>query len=344
MRFPFSLTCSLTSYLARMNLRRQKRFPLVLMLEPLHACNLHCSGCGRIREYAETRNSRLSVEECLSAVDECPAPIVSVCGGEPLIYPEITQLIDGIIARGKHIYLCTNGTLLEEKLAAFDTAKNPKLKGRLYWNVHLDGPEELHDKIVEQSGVYQKAIRGIKAAKSAGYYVYTNTTVYKQTKIEQLQELAQTLTELKIDGVMLAPGYGYESVTKEEENRAESMFLTRAETHALFQEIRIKLAKYRLTATPIFMDFLCGKQHLNCAAYANPTKNIAGWRSPCYLIADKHCNTFAELMEQTNWEKIGPGNDPRCENCSSHCGFEPAAVFASNTITNMMRMAFWQFT
>ena len=336
MRFPFSLTYSLSRYIVGQKLRGLKTFPLVLMLEPLHACNLHCSGCGRIREYADTLSKRMSVAECLDSVKECPAPIVSVCGGEPLLYPEITELIDGILNLGKHIYLCTNGTLLENKLFDFERIKNKRLKSRLYWNVHLDGPESVHDSIVEQNGVFQKAIRGITAAKKAGFYVYTNTTLYKQTTVDDIIDLCGHLEKLGIDGVMLAPGFGYESVGN------ESIFLSRDETHRLFREIREKLKRFRITTTPIYMDYLCGDISLSCAAFANPTRNIAGWKGPCYLITDLHYGTYDELVHETNWSKIGPGNDSRCEHCLSHCGFEPAAVFATNSLKNVFRMGFWQ--
>ncbi|MCL2304017.1 MAG: adenosyl-hopene transferase HpnH [Planctomycetaceae bacterium] len=337
MRFPFSLSSSLFLYMFRMKLRGREKYPMVLMLEPLHACNLRCNGCGRIREYADTINKRMSLDECLAAVDECPAPVVSVCGGEPLIYPEITELLDGILTRKKHIYLCTNGVLLEEKLEKIVAIRSKRLKTRLYWNVHLDGPQSVHDAIVGQSGVFQKAIRGITAAKQAGFRVYTNTTLYKQTTVEQLIELAEILTPLKIDGIMLAPGFGYESVGN------ESFFLTRDETYEKFREIRAKMSKYRITTTPIFMDFLCGERQLSCAAYANPTRNIAGWKGPCYLITDKHHESYHTLINETDWTKYGFENDPRCEHCLSHCGFEPAAVFACKTLADGIRMGLWQW-
>ncbi len=336
MRFPFSLSSSLFLYMSRMKLAGRKKYPMVLMLEPLHACNLHCSGCGRIREYADTMNRRMSLDECLASVDECGAPIVSVCGGEPLIYPEVVPLIEGILDRGKHIYLCTNGVLLEEKLENFLAIRNKRLKSRLYWNVHLDGPEPVHDAIVEQVGVFQKALSGITAAKKAGFHVYTNTTLYKQTTVEQLIELAEQLTPLEIDGIMLAPGFGYESVGN------ESLFLTKDEIHEKFREIRKKMSKYRITTTPIFMDFLCGMRELSCAAFANPTRNIAGWKGPCYLITDTHYSSYDALIRETDWTQYGPGNDPRCEHCLSHCGFEPAAVFACKTLADGLRMGLWQ--
>lgn len=261
-----------------------------------------------------------------------------------MIYPEIGPLIKEILKKGKHVYLCTNGVLLEEKLELFNTLAASRglgekiLKRRLYWNVHLDGPEKIHDAVVERPGTYQKAIHAIRAAKKCGYRVYTNTTLYKQTQIEDLVEFAKTLTELQIDGIMLAPGYGYESV----EN--DSIFLRREEIHQKFREIREKMSRFRITTTPIFMDFLCGERSLDCAAYANPTRNIAGWKGPCYLMTDRHFDSYEELLRETDWTKIGFGNDPRCEHCLSHCGFEPAAVFACRSPREILRITRWEFS
>jgi len=345
------------------------KFPLVLMLEPLHACNLKCSGCGRIREYADTLGQRLSVDECLQAVKECGAPIVSICGGEPLLYPDIVELTDKILQLGKHIYLCTNGVLLAEKLNEFvELAKrNRRVKSRLYWNVHLDGTATVHDAIVEKPGTYSKVFWGIWAAKSEGFYVYTNTTLYKKSSVDDLVSLAQILHYdpiggphllfqklkiliirggIQIDGMMIAPGYGYDAVAKDHPHPSKggelSFFLNRAEIHELFREIRQKMKKYRITATPIYMDFLCGERELPCAAWANPTYNVRGWKAPCYLVTDKHYKTFQEFMEQTDWSKIGLGNDPRCQDCMMHCGYEPAAVLFGNRLRDLVRMALWQ--
>jgi len=330
------------------------KFPLVLMLEPLHACNLKCSGCGRIREYADTLGQRLSVDECLQAVKECGAPIVSICGGEPLLYPDIVELTDKILGLGKHIYLCTNGTLLEEKLDDFVqlAKRNRRVKSRLYWNVHLDGTATVHDAIVEKPGTFSKAYQGIFAAKKAGFYVYTNTTLYKTSSVDDLVMLAEMLPvnfatfvrlpRYSIDGMMIAPGYGYDTV-----ENGESFFLNRTEIHELFREVRQKMKKYRITATPIYMDFLCGERELPCAAWANPTYNVKGWKAPCYLMTDRHYDTFAEFMEQTDWSKIGYNNDggdnePRCQDCMMHCGYEPAAVLFGNRLRDLIRMALWQ--
>ena len=356
MRFPLSLTVSMAKYMLRKKLGGVQKFPLVLMLEPLHACNLQCSGCGRIREYADTLQKRLSVDECLHAVKECDAPIVSICGGEPLLYADIVELTDRILRLGKHIYLCTNGILLEEKLGNFmQLAKqNWRTKSRLYWNVHLDGTEKVHDAIVEKPGAWEQTMRGIAAAKWEGFCVYTNTTLYKTSSVDDIVSLAKILhydifrelkmygalkmfKKMKINGMMIAPGYGYETVQSD-----KPFFLNRTEIHELFRELRQKMNRFRMTATPVYLDFLCGERQLPCAAWANPTRNIKGWRSPCYLIADKHYATYHELIEQTDWSKIGHGHDPRCQDCMMHCGYEPAAVLFGNRLRDLCRMALWQ--
>ena len=334
---------------------------MVLMLEPLHACNLRCSGCGRIREYRDTLAQTMSVAECLTAVRECGAPIVSVCGGEPLLYRELPELLDRLLGMGRHIYLCTNGLLLEESLPKLLGVKNRRLKKRLYLNVHLDGPAALHDAGVEHPGAFERALRGIHAAKKAGFRIYTNTTVYRPTTIDALLELADTLTRAKIDGMMISPGYSYQAVLDEHNAggsdtaspsdshiSAESpcddpLFRDRASIQAFFREVRERMKNYRLTATPLFIDFLCGERELTCAAWANPTRNIRGWRGPCYLIADQHYATYCELLEKTDWSRLGPGNDPRCRDCMTHCGFEPASVLAAQSLGQIARLTKWQF-
>jgi hopanoid biosynthesis associated radical SAM protein HpnH len=337
MRFPFSLTRSLTSYLVRKKLAGEKRFPLVLMLEPLHACNLTCTGCGRIREYASTMKEHLSVEDCLSAVDQCGAPVVSICGGEPLIYPGVGELVEKTLARGKHIYLCTNGVFLEKKLPLFRPTT------QLFLNVHLDGMEETHDRLVERPGVFAKAIEGIQAAKRAGFQVCSNTTIYKETDMNEIAVLFGYLTELGVDGMMVSPAYGYEAVYNQSGDTGEKLFMTRPEIHAKFRQAQQLLGRYRLTATPIYQEFLRGERELPCCAWANPTRNVRGWKGPCYLITDAHYNSYQELVNQTDWQQYGPGNDPRCEHCLVHCGFEPSAVMAGNQgLRDMLKMAVWQ--
>jgi hopanoid biosynthesis associated radical SAM protein HpnH len=339
MRFPLSLTRSITGYLLRKRLSGEKHFPLVLMLEPLHACNLSCAGCGRIREYADTVKERLSVEQCLAAVDECGAPIVSVCGGEPLIYAEIDELIQSLILRRKHVYLCTNGVLLEKKLAGL------RPSSRLFINVHLDGMEATHDRMVEREGVFAAATRGIAVATDAGFQVCTNTTVYRDTNMREIAVLFGYLEELGVDGLMISPAFGYAAVCQSDPDGAKRLFMTRDEVHAKFQEAEDLLRPFRLTATPIYLEFLRGQRELSCAAWANPTYNVRGWRGPCYLLADAHYRSYDELIRQTDWGNCGPGGDPRCRHCLVHCGFEPAAVLRPNKgLRDIMRMAVWQMT
>ncbi len=339
MRFPLSLTRSMTGYLLKKKLSGQARFPLVLMLEPLHACNLKCAGCGRIREYANTVHRSLSVDECLAAVDECEAPVVSICGGEPLIYPGLKELTDEILARKKHIYLCTNGLLLEKKLALFEPST------RLFINVHIDGMEATHGLITGQQDAFNRAVAGVKAAKAAGFQVNTNTTIYRQTDLHEIAVLFDYLTELGVDGFMISPAYGYEAVKTAGAPDDGSMFMTRDEIRAKFRAARTLLERFKLVASPVYLDFLCGQRELTCAAWANPTRNVLGWKGPCYLMTDRHYDTYAELLETTDWDSLGPGRDPRCEHCLVHCGFEPAAVLSANKkIRDAMKMALWQMT
>jgi hopanoid biosynthesis associated radical SAM protein HpnH len=329
----------MTAYLLKKKLSGQARFPLVLMLEPLHACNLKCAGCGRIREYSGTLERSLSVAECLEAVDECGAPVVSICGGEPLIYPGLKALTDEILARKKHIYLCTNGLLLEEKLKLF------KPSTRFFINVHVDGMEATHDAITGRQGVFNRALAGIRAAKAAGFLVYTNTTIYKQTDPHEIAVLFDYLTELGVDGFMISPAYGYDSVRTSASAADETIFMTRQEVHAKFCRARTLLGRFKLVTSPVYLDFLCGLRELPCAAWANPTRNALGWKGPCYLITDGHYDSYAELAESTAWDSLGPTADPRCEHCLVHCGFEPAAVLAANkNIRDVLKMALWQVT
>src|SRR5437870_7031234 len=274
MRFPLSLTMSMAGYMAKKKLSGTKRFPLVLMLEPLHACNLTCTGCGRIREYEDTIKQKLSVEECLASVDECGAPIVSLCGGEPMIYPEIGRLVREILKRRKHIYLCTNGMFIKKKLHEF------RPTSRFFFNVHLDGLRETHDRAVEREGVFDEAVEGIKAAKAAGFLVCTNTTVYKETNLQEIDALFAFLSKLNVDGFMLSPAYGYSAVHATNPDGAAEIFLTREEIRAKFQEAEKLLRKYRMASSPIYLEFLSGKRELTCTAWGNPTRTVKGWKGP----------------------------------------------------------------
>jgi len=329
----------MTAYLLKQRCAGRKRFPLVLMLEPLHACNLHCAGCGRVREYSDTIAQRMSIQECLAAVEECGAPVVSVCGGEPLIYQGIEELVEKLVDRRKHVYLCTNGLLLEEKLRGF------RPSSRMMINVHLDGMESTHDRAACREGVFQRAVAGIVAAKRAGFLVFTNTTVYRQTDMAEIAVLLEYLTQLQVDGFMVSPAYGYDAVEQSDPHRGQELFMTREEVHAKFRQAKPLLARFRLVASPIYVQFLCGRRRLPCAAWANPTRNVRGWKGPCYLITDAHYASYRELVESTDWGRLGPEADPRCEHCLVHCGFEPAAVFAANRrLRDVLAMAVWQLT
>ena len=339
MRFPFSLTRTMTTYLLKKKLFGEKKFPLVLMLEPLHACNLTCTGCGRIREYVSTIKDKLTVDECLAAVDECGAPCVSICGGEPMIYPDIEELVAKILERKKHIYLCTNGMFIRKKLHGFTPTD------RFFFNVHLDGMEETHDRAVEREGVFAEAVEGIKAAKAAGFLVCTNTTIFKETNMSEIAVLLAYLTELGVDGYMLSPAYGYSAVQETNPDGADQIFMTREDIHQKFREAKRLLASFKLSTSPVYLEFLRGERELRCAAWANPTRNVKGWKGPCYLITDTHHDSFQDLVQLTDWDKLGHGNDPRCENCMVHCGFEPAAVLGVNRrFGDTLKMALWQLS
>ena len=339
MRFPLSLTTSMVGYIARKKIAREKRFPLVLMLEPLHACNLTCTGCGRIREYADTIKEKLTVDECLAAVDEAGAPIVSICGGEPLIYPEIGALVRGILRRRKHIYLCTNGMFIKRRLHEF------RPTSRFFFNVHLDGLEETHDLCVERDGVFRAAVDGIVAAKKAGFLVCTNTTIFKETDLGEIDRLFAYLTGLGVDGFMISPAYGYTAVRETNPEGAAEIFLTREQIKEKFNEAATLFRKYKMNTSPVYLEFLQGKRDLTCAAWASPTRNVRGWKGPCYLITDEHHPTFADLLHNTEWENYGYGKDPRCEHCMMHSGYEVAAALGVNArLGDSLKMLRWQLT
>ena len=264
---------------------------------------------------------------------------MSVCGGEPLIYPEIETLVDRLVEQRKHVYLCTNGVLLEKKLRGF------RPSSRLFINVHLDGMEATHDRMVEREGVFAAAVRGILDAKTAGFQVCTNTTVYRHTDMHEVAVLFDYLYELGVDGFMISPAFGYESVAASNPEGAGRIFMTRQEVHEKFRTARTLLQRFRLTASPIYMEFLCGERKLDCAAWANPTYNVRGWRGPCYLLGDAHYETYRELVAATDWRQFGPAGDSRCAHCLMHCGFEPAAVLTAHKgLRDVVRMAMWQMT
>jgi hopanoid biosynthesis associated radical SAM protein HpnH len=327
----------MAAYMVRKKLAGEKQIPLVLMLEPLHACNLTCTGCGRIREYSESIRERLTVEECLASVDEAGTPIVSICGGEPMIYPQIGELVRGILKRRKHIYLCTNGMFIRKRLHEFRPTE------RFFFNVHLDGLEETHDRAVERQGVFRAAIEGIRAAKRAGFLVCTNTTIYKETNLAEIDRLFGLLSRLGVDGFLISPAYGYQAVERTNPTGAAEIFLTRDDITAKFREAARLFKKYRMMSSPIYLEFLAGKRELKCTAWGNPTRNVKGWKGPCYLITDQHHATFRQLMEDTDWDSYGRGNDPRCEHCMVHSGYEATAALGINgKLGDTLKMLLWQ--
>ncbi|MGC8640308.1 MAG: adenosyl-hopene transferase HpnH [Isosphaeraceae bacterium] len=332
MRFPLEMTTRIASYVARKRVTRTEKFPMVLMLEPLHACNLTCTGCGRIREYESTIKQKLSIDECLASVDECGAPVVSICGGEPLIYPGIGELAAKILERKKVVYLCTNGMFIRKKIAEF------KPHRRFFFNIHLDGMRRNHDIAVEREGVFDAALDGIKAAKEAGFMVCTNTTVYRETDMGELDELFALLTSMGVDGFLISPGYSYAAVGSKE------IFLTRDDIRAKFRSAEALFRKYKFYSSPVYLEFLMGKRDLACTAWANPTRNIKGWKGPCYLITDIHHSSFSDLLNKTPWENYGYGNDPRCEHCMMHSGYETTAALGVNgRLGDTLKMVKWQF-
>jgi hopanoid biosynthesis associated radical SAM protein HpnH len=333
MRYPLKMTANLARYIAKKRFHREEKFPMVLMLEPLHACNLTCTGCGRIREYKSTINESLTVEECLKAVDDCGSPVVSICGGEPMIYPEIGRLTKEVLSRGRHVILCTNGMFIRKRLHEFRPTSS------FFLNVHLDGMERTHDLCVERDGVFRDAVDGIKAAKAAGFLVCSNTTIYKETDIEEIAELFSYLDELGVDGYMLAPAYSYAAV------HTQDIFMSREDVRQKFRAALELLGKHNLMISPIYLDFLRGERELDCTAWGTPTFNPRGWKGPCYLITDEHHESYRDLVEKTDWSKYGPGNDPRCADCMMHVGFETTPILGANRkMSDTWKMFKWQMS
>lgn len=330
MRFPLSLTYDLTRYLLKKRLAGENKFPLVLMLEPTHQCNLACAGCGRIQEYRGTLGQTMSLEECLAAVEECGAPVVTITGGEPLLYGPVFELVEELIHRRKHIYLCTNAILLEKALPRLP--RSP----RLTLSIHLDGLAPTHDRILGRPGLFQVAIKAIKAAKARGLRVCTNTTIYKHTDIAEIEILFAYLTGIGIDGILVSPAYSFAGVEPE-------LFLSREEIREKFTRLTLNGLNVKYFSTPLYLSFLRGERRYECTPWANPTRNPQGWRSPCYQILDTHFPTFEELMTRTPWERYGEGRDPRCAQCMMHSGFEPSVVRHLG-LKDAWRMLRWNLT
>ncbi len=312
---PLAMTVELARYLLprRSWPRRGRLFPMVLMLEPLEACNLRCAGCGRVREYASVMDRRMPVEEALNATQLAGAPVVSVSGGEPLLHPQIEAIVEGLVAQGRWVFLCTNGLLLRESLLRFRPHK------RLCFVVHLDGTARVHDDVTGLPGAHAEAVAAIAVARAGGFRVATNTTAFHGSDPADLHELFRTLAGLGVEGIMLSPGYAYEQVPERE------LFLQREEAVRAFREI-LDGGKFPFYDNPLFLDFLRGNVTYPCSAWAIPTYTVLGWRVPCYLIADRHTTDLEEILEPELWGRYGPGNDPRCAGCMLHAGFEPASV------------------
>ena len=332
MRFPLSLSFDLTRYLLKQQLQGIEKFPLVLMLEPTHQCNLACAGCGRIQEYRNSLGESLTLEQCLESVEECGAPVVTVTGGEPLLYPPVFELLQELVHRHKHIYLCTNAILLEKALP-----KLPRSK-RLTLSVHVDGLAETHDRHLGRPGLFNLALRAIKAAKQQGFRVCTNTTIFKETDVQEIESLFAQLTQIGVDGILVSPAYSFNGVAPE-------LFLSREEIKGKFTRLHESPRHVRYFSTPLYLSFLRGERHYDCTPWANPTRTPLGWRAPCYQIMDCHYDTFGELMERTVWENYGPEHDPRCAQCMMHSGFEPSVVRQMGvSLTDVWTMVRWNLT
>src|ERR1700730_12120879 len=318
MAIPFFKEIRIGSYLLRQKLMGRKHYPLVLMLEPLFRCNLACVGCGKIDYPDPILNRRLSVKECLDAVDECGAPMVAIPGGEPLIHRDIGEIVKGIVARKKFVSLCTNALLLEKKLHLFQPSPY------LFFSVHLDGLKSHHDKSVSQEGVFEKAVSAIKAAKAKGFTVNVNATIFDGHAAEDIAAFLDFCQELGV-GVSISPGYAYERAPDQEH------FLGRRKTKELFRRVFAlgKGKKWNLMHSGLFLDFLAGNQSFHCTPWGMPTRNIFGWQKPCYLLGEGYADSFTELMETTDWDAYGTGRYEKCANCMAHCGYEPTAAIAT---------------
>ncbi len=314
------------AYVLKQHLLGRKRYPLVMMLEPLFRCNLACAGCGKIDYPDEILNQRLSVADALHAADECGAPVVSIAGGEPLLHKELPQIVKGLLARRKFVYLCTNALLMEKRLHQYTPSPF------FVWSVHLDGDETMHDKSVCQTGVYDKAVAAIKAAKARGFRVNINCTLFNNMEPEKVANFFDSLAGLGVDGITVSPGYAYERAPDQQH------FLNRTKTKELFREVFRRGRggrNWSFSQSTMFLDFLAGNQNYHCTPWGNPTRTVFGWQRPCYLLGEGYAKTFKELMEETNWDAYGTGNYEKCANCMVHSGYEATAV--NDTITSPLK-------
>ncbi len=316
MAVPLNQKLRVGAYIVKQHVMGVRRYPLVLMLEPLFRCNLACAGCGKIDYPDPILNQRLSVKECLDAVDECGAPVVSIAGGEPLLHREIEQVVEGIIARKKFVYLCTNALLMEKKIDRFKP--NPFF----VWSVHLDGDREMHDKSVCEEGVYDRAVAAIKLARERGFRVNINCTLFDGTDPVRVAKFFDDVMAMGVHGMTVSPGYAYERAPD------QAHFLNRRKTKQLFRDI-FRLGrghKWSFSQSSLFLDFLAGNQSYHCTPWGNPTRNYFGWQRPCYLLGEGYAKSFKELMSETDWDAYGTGNYEKCADCMVHSGYEATAV------------------
>ncbi|HKQ61429.1 MAG TPA: adenosyl-hopene transferase HpnH [Candidatus Polarisedimenticolaceae bacterium] len=331
MRFPLHITTDNLRHQLKHSLRGRRRYPFVLMLEPLYTCNLACLGCALERHTGKLKD-RLPLEQCLQAVDDCGAPTVSICGGEPTLYPELKGLVEGIIARRRHIFLCTNALQLEEKV--FGVIPPHK---RLTINVHLDGLRETHDRVCARAGVFDRAVEMIREGKRRGYHVMTNTTVFKETDVEEVRQLCELTAGLGVDGMLISPGYHYESVQRD-------IFLTRDDIHQKFEQILGFSSHYRITSTPMFLEFAAGRRDYPCSPWSTVTFTPRGWKGPCYLIGKSYSFDWNEFWSGTDWDYWETRENALCQNCKMHSGFEASVVReARSSPRDLIRLTAWNF-
>ena len=332
MRMPLHITTDMIKYQTKMFLQRRTRYPFVMMLEPLYTCNLACIGCS-IERHTGKLKDRVPVERCLEALDHCGAPSVSICGGEPTVYPELPELIEGVIDRKRHIYLCTNALLLDKKV--FGVIPPNK---RLTINVHLDGLKETHDMVCAKEGVFDKAVEMIEESKRRGFHTWVNTTIYKETSASEVRQLCEMLKKMNIDGILISPGYHYESVEQD-------IFLTRNDIQQKFEEVLSWADEFPLTSTPQFLEFAAGRRDYNCSPWSTVTFTPMGWKKPCYLIGKGFVDSWDEFWNNTDWDYWESREDELCQNCAMHSGFEASAVIDSQSSPKeMFRLAAWNMT
>jgi hopanoid biosynthesis associated radical SAM protein HpnH len=319
MPIPLRQNVRVASHLLEQRLKRRKYYPFLLEVEPLFACNLSCPGCGKIQQPTEILRRRLSVDDVVSAVEECGAPMVSIAGGEPLLHPDIVAMVEELVRRKVYVYLCTNAVLLKRRIDRFTPSR--------YFSfvIHIDGLRERHDAAVDRHGVFDQAVAAIRDAKARGFRVTTNSTFFNTDSPKTVREVLDFLNDdLEVDAMMISPAYAYEKAPDQEH------FLGPEETRRLFKEAFAgKRKKWRLNHSPLFLDFLEGKVDFGCTAWGIPSYSVLGWQRPCYLLSDGYASSYAELVETTDWDAYGRGRDPRCANCMAHCGYEPSAVIAS---------------